>query len=196
MFTKEEVRQINKSRRTLVKDMRKIFNIYPYQDIEVPVKLQMPSKYGYNWHLKISKKQIIIESDNGTYTRLYPRNVSANREDGYKAHFQFISQYEDVREEIVRIVTRRANEKNENIERLSKVSDKYTKTGQKESKKLESTVTIDIPNSLNAKEIIVSEEEGKKIGIIDFGAQTIKIVTEGNIVLVNKPKEEVKTKRR
>ena len=63
-------------------------------------------------------------------------------------------------------------------------------------KNKEAEVRIDLPESLNAKEIYVSEEGNKKVGVIDFGQQTIKIITEGNIVLVNKSKEEPKVKRK
>ena len=192
MYTKEEKRQIRKSRRAVVKDIRKIWKMYPYGEIEVPVKLNM-REYGNYWRLIIDKKQIVIKSDNDAYTRLYPRTTSRNREDGYRAHSQFITQYEEIRKDILEIVNRRLESKNEHIKSLEDVSSKLNK---KEEKPKEAEVRIDLPNSINAKEIYVSEEGNKKIGVIDFGQQTIKIITEGNIVLVNKPKEDTKVKRK
>ena len=193
MYTKKEKKQIDKSRRIIVKDIRNIWKMYPYEDITVPVNLRMP-EYGSYWKLIINKKEIVIKSNDGAFTRLYPRTISRNREDGYEAHSQFISQYEDVREDILRIVNSRVSNQEQHIKKLSSVSDKFIQP--KEEKRKEDVIEIDMPNSLNAKEIEITEEDNKKIGTIDFGTHTIKIITEGNIVLVNKPKEEAKVKRK
>lgn len=192
MYTKEEKKQIRKSRKAVVKDMRKIWNMHPYGEIVVPVTLNM-KEYGNYWKLTINKKQIVLDCE-GTYTKLYPRILKRTSEDGYTAHSQFITQYEKIREELLRTVTSRLKSKNEHIKKLEDIS-----TGlknKKEQKNKEAEVRIDLPESLNAKEIYVSEEGNKKVGVIDFGQQTIKIITEGNIVLVNKSKEEPKVKRK
>ena len=190
MLTKEEKREIRKSRRVVVRDMKKIWAMHPYEKIEVPVNLNM-REYGDNWKLKIDKKGMIL-SNGMHYTKLYPRKVLFKNEAGYIAHSQFITQYESVREEILRIVNSRIRNKDEHIKKLESVSSSISHKEKEKPKEAE--VTIDLPGSMNTKEIIVTEEGNKKVGIIDFGKQTIKIITEGNIVLVNKPKEDVKAK--
>lgn len=193
MYTREEKRQIKKSRKAVVKDMRKIWNMYPYEKIEIPVKLNM-YEYGDYWKLIIEKRKILISSNRNSYTMLYPRTSSKNKEAGYMAHSQFITQYESVREELLRIVNSRLRNKNEHIKKLESVSSSIKP--KKEEKVKEAEVIIDLPDSMNTKEILVTEEGNKKVGVIDFGKQTIKIITEGNIVLVNKPKEDAKVKRK
>ena len=195
-FTKEERKQIKKSRKTIVKDMRKLFNMYPYEDIEIPVNIHLAPKYGSYWKLLITKKKITIKSDTGAYTKLYPGTLPKNKDDRDNAHFQFISQYDSVRAKLVAIINEKLDKKENNLEKMTTVSSKYTKSSQKEQKKLEATVQIDIPKTQNVHEIEISEENGLKVGTINFGKQTIKIMTEGDIVLVNKNNTDNKVKRK
>ena len=195
-FTKEEQKQIKKSRKTIVKDMRKLFNMYPYEKIEIPVNIHLAPKYGSYWYLVITKNRIAIKSDRGAYTNLYPVILPQNKDDRDNAHFQFISQYDSVRSKLVAIINEKLARKEGNLEKMTTVSEKYTKSGQKKQKKLEATVQIDIPKTQNVHEIKISEENGLKVGIIDFGRQTIKIITEGDIVLVDKNKIDNKVKKK
>ena len=52
-----------------------------------------------------------------------------------------------------------------------------------------------MPESKNPDLIEIKNEDGKNVGIIDFGDKSIKIITSGDIVLVNKEKETAKHKR-
>ena len=52
------------------------------------------------------------------------------------------------------------------------------------------------PDSMNVHELELKEENGKKIGYIDFGDMAVEIITNGSIVLANKDSVEKKTKRK
>lgn len=71
----------------------------------------------------------------------------------------------------------------------------YLQRGIEIRKKKEAIVEINMPNNIGLQKIEVVEEDGKKIGTINFGDQIIKIYTEGEIVLCNK-NEEAKDKEK
>lgn len=58
-------------------------------------------------------------------------------------------------------------------------------------------VKLDFPKTQNMHQIDVYEENGHTIGILNFGERTVKIITDGDIVLVRRDKEkQPKSKRR
>ncbi len=93
----------------------------------------------------------------------------------------------------------------ENLELIKKEGEKYFQknAGRKDLldniKKVENhfagTIEFDFPESIAPKEITIEEDKGQKIGTINFGGRTIRIITDGDIVLVNKPKD-AKTKEK
>lgn len=202
-FTKEEKKQIRKSLKTVVKDMRSLWEIYPNDEIDIEVSLPEVdlSDYGCFWHLLMDSKRIILYS---AYSKNYS-NLERHRihhlqdlrytKGDYLAHFGVIKAYDVIREKLYAELTKRKNKQQKNINSLVEIEKKHSPKTKEEKKKLEATVQIDLPPSNNVHEIEISEENGKKVGRIDFGAQTIKIITEGDIVLVNKQeKEKVKRK--
>ncbi len=52
------------------------------------------------------------------------------------------------------------------------------------------------PDSMNVRELELKEENGKKIGYIDFGDMAVEIITNGSIVLANKGSVAKKAKRK
>lgn len=196
MFSKNEIRQIKKSIKIISKDIRELLKKQQYDEIIIPIKLQLPRKYGREWNLIINKRIIAAESDNYTNSIFYPFNAIHYDQDDYNAFSQIILQYDEIREKINNIVNENVEKKDKNIKKITDISNKYSSSTRRKEKKLEATVQIDMPDSINAQEIILTKEGTKKVGIIDFGAQTIKIITKGNIVLVNSENKDNKVKRK
>ncbi len=88
----------------------------------------------------------------------------------------------------------------ENLELIKKEGEKYFQKNAGRSDLLENikrvedhfsgTIEFDFPESLAPKEITIEEDKGQKIGTINFGGRTIRIITDGDIVLVNRSKEK------
>lgn len=202
-FTTEEKRQIRKSLKTIVKDMRELWKIYPHQEVDIEVSLPNVnlSDYGCFWRLLMDKDKIILYSSSSkNYSNLERHRIHHLQDlcytkGDYLAHFGVVSQYDQIRNRIEEIVKERYNRQQQNIDKLSDIEQRHSKKTKQEKEKLAATVQIDLPPTQNLHEIEISEENGKKVGRIDFGAQTIKIITEGDIVLVNKT-ENSKVKRR
>jgi len=54
-----------------------------------------------------------------------------------------------------------------------------------------------LPETLNQHKLEVVEEDGKKVGTLNFGSISLKIITSGNVELVSKPEaNKVKAKRK
>lgn len=200
-FTKEEKQQIRKSLKTVVKDMRSLWKIYPYEEVDIPIYVQDSdlNNYGCSWYLLMDSKRIIMYSQSTrNYTNLERHRIHHLQDlrytiGDYIAHFQFINKYDQIKESLLKVLSERKAKQQKNIDSLIDIEKRHNSKNQKEKEKLAATVQIDLPQTQNRHEIEISEEDGKKVGRIDFGAQTIKFITEGDIVLVNK-QEKVKRK--
>lgn len=88
----------------------------------------------------------------------------------------------------------------ENLELIKKEGEKYFQknAGRRDLleniKKVEDhfsgTIEFDFPESVAPREITIEEDKGQKIGTINFGGRTIRIITDGDIVLVKRSKEK------
>lgn len=102
----------------------------------------------------------------------------------YEIALVFIKCYEKIREILIDRLESDTKTKQGFFEAIDKVNKKYNKDAE---------IEIDFPETLNKHSIEVQEAKGKKIGVINFGDRTIKIITTGDIVLIDK--EEIKEKQ-
>lgn len=100
--------------------------------------------------------------------------------------FNFIKNYEDVRDKLIKRLSSSESIKKDTDLLFARLKEQFNK---------KSTVEIDLGDTNNRQTIEITEEDGKKIGTINFGLQTIKIITKGEITLVNK-EEKTKTKKK
>lgn len=100
---------------------------------------------------------------------------------------QFVVEYDHIRESLINYAQTALKDKKETMDKIRHIRSKYS-----------NEVFIDLGqnNSMNMQNIELQEENGKKIGSIDFGNRLVKIITEGDIVLtrVEETKERVKAK--
>lgn len=62
--------------------------------------------------------------------------------------------------------------------------------------KKETEIEIDLPSTNNQHGLVVTNEDGKTIGTIDFGDKIIKFITKGDIKFIDKRSESVKVKQK
>lgn len=195
-YTKEEKKKIKETIKVIAKDLRALWNLYPYEEVKINLPFQI-SGYAGDWCLVMDEKNIKIKSKvTSHYTNLEKGfTVGDYDDDAITARLYFIEAYEKVRAEVDEIQQFRAQKHHESLNKMDEIQNKYSEKSKKEAKKLESTVQIDF-NSQNAHEIEITEENGSKIGIIKFGKQTIKLITEGDIIVIDKTKTSSKTKQK
>ena len=128
------------------------------------------------WFAKQQSPQMIIKD-------LY-KDVERN------VAIQFVVEYDHIREELINFAQTALKDKKETMDKIRRIRSKYTN---------EVLVDLGENTSINAQTIEIQEENGKKVGTIDFGKRLVKIITEGDIVLtrVEETKERVEeTKER
>ena len=100
---------------------------------------------------------------------------------------QFLFEYDRIREELINDIKNTHDSKEDIMRRISQIRCKYGN---------EILVDLGENKSLNQQTLFVQEENGKKVGTIDFGSRIVKIITDGDIVLtrVEEVKNKIKTK--
>ena len=73
------------------------------------------------------------------------------------------------------------------MEELKRVTRRYIQ---------ESEVEVTLPKTMNQQEIVLTSEDGRNVGILDFGNSIVKIVTDSEIRVVNRGKPNIKVKER
>ena len=105
-----------------------------------------------------------------------------------QAYQEFISHYKSVKEKLMEYLDEKAENRNELAEKKKNFMEEMKKIQEDHS----TDVEIDFPDSIGLTKIEVTKEDDKKIGTINFGSQTIRIITRGNIVLVNEEEHSKK----
>ena len=100
---------------------------------------------------------------------------------------QFLLEYDRIREELINDIKNTHSSKEDIMRRISQIRCKYGN---------EILVDLGENKSLNQQTLFVQEENGKKVGTIDFGSRIVKIITDRDIVLtrVEEVKNKIKTK--
>ena len=144
------------------------------------LSIQQPNTTRYYLTLSyIRKKKIFVmspEDDNNIFLRYnIVRNYPQNRNRIYEQimaqrHNQLSSEFDDV--------YKKAN------------------ASLREEPHSEVSIEFNFPESIDTHQLEVTKENGCNIGVIDFGDKTIKIITSGDIVLVEKDKvDKLKQKK-
>ena len=185
-YTNEEIKKFEKAITLVIKEFDSLFKESGLDKIFFTVNLEGIENYdkGYmnkDWFFVIDDYGVYFNQSLGSnYKKIF--FAKRNRFGKNKMQFPinlcdliFLREYENIKAMVVSEVNAALRQRNISIE----VADKICKNA-------ESIVEIDMPRSQNVHEVEVSEENGKKIGVINFGSQIVKIITNGDIVLVNK----------
>lgn len=134
--------------------------------------------------------------------------VGLDKDDEYRDDLEFINNYPLNRQRIMQRVEELTKKKNQALKTAKKIR-KFLEHGgtlevdganmleDQERRGDVASIQIELPqNSINRHEIEISHEDGKTIGTINLSGKTIRIITNGNLAVVNNnaAKEEEKVK--
>ena len=196
-FTSKEKQAIRNAIKLLIKDLRNLTDNYPGSIIKVFAFNESIGKYGDNWHLEITKNHIILKDSNKGSDSIIAtgnkRNIYIDEAD-YQAQYHFIKNYDEIRNKVEEIVTQKEKEIQDNIDAINKTKNKYSKKLKEKKKQKKAKVEIDVPQSNNQYELVVTEENGQPIGSLKFNGLTLTLCANEGIKIINKskPKEKVK----
>lgn len=211
-FSKQELMDIKKTLDIVLDDINKLYNASNLKNMYV--KFTASKEKEQDWTLLVDKNIIIFQADtrNGsedirwakkTYRLEWKETETIKRGPLRKEEklttkrstlssvqeqndvLNFLSKYEDIRKKIVNKASQKSTTKDKCLTELEKIRANYSQ---------EVLVDFGLSESQNINTLEVVEEEGRKVGTINFGNKTIKIITAGDIVLVEREKPKQKKK--
>lgn len=138
------------------------------------LRIQQPNTTRYYFLLSyIRKKKVFIMSpgdNNNNFLRYnIVRNYPQNRNRIYE-----------------QIMAQRQNQLSSEFDEVYKKANAVLR----ERPHSEVSIEFNFPESIDQHRLEVTKENGSNIGVIDFGDKTIKIITSGDIILVEKNKDD------
>ena len=186
VLSKEERKKIAKSLSFVLDDIREMWKDAETDEIRFDLELGINCLFGFD--LVINDNKISIEKNGFDYTiRCYLERKLFGRvkriPTDYNCALEFLKNYETrIKPRIASAVNKSIKDKKSGFDELKEIDQKYDK---------EAVIEVDLPPSTNQHIIEVTGVGDKKVGVINFGDRTIKIITNGEIVLVNKDQLEM-----
>lgn len=188
-LTKEEKKKINEAFDLILKDLNQVWNLSSVKSISVGISYDSI----YEHFLVLNDKGVYIQVDKinmSLFTDETKLPVAARNRAGelvvspfieMKTMLHIIKYYDDIKKELENNIVKNNESKRDILEQVEALKRQYDK---------EAIIEINMPVQ-NQQQIKVTRENGKNVGVLDFGDRTIKIVTNGSIILVNKDEEEL-----
>ncbi len=194
-LTKEQQKDLLELYNKALDDLWEIWQTSALKSVYFPIEFDDDKTK--KWAFRIDDEYIRLNCNNGyahsiSYTLAYTKTrfkktvLIKDEEINQDIMFNFIKSYEDIRNRLIKRLSSSEAIKKDTDLLFARLKEQFNKT---------STVEIDLGDTNNRQSIEITEEDGKKIGTINFGLQTIKIITKGEITLVNK-EEKAKTKKK
>lgn len=183
IYTKEEKKQIQKTLDYIIADIERIYVESGLRKIEL-----QPSKTDY---FAVGPKKIIYVHNTSGYSQP-PTNYTIARCFGfgqnqhfkrtpildYDFYYRFTSLYDNetigIRKAIKAQILAIKAQNSDIADNIKDNKEKYEK---------QASIIIDMPETVDQKEITITTSGDKKIGTIDFGDRIIQIITTSDIVL-------------
>ena len=184
LFTKEEKKEIEKSLGLVLDDIRELWKLAQSDKIEISIDKGIFNNYG-DYTLSITKERVRLEyfdwELNTKYIHFERTGIKKTNRipSDYQFALIFVAEYEKIRKKLEQTLKAGIDDKELYFQKLKEINMKYDKYAD---------IEIEAPPSNNLQELPVTEENGKKILTLDFGERTIRLITNGEIVLVNKTK--------
>lgn len=197
-FTKEEQKQIDETLDTITADLEELWISGGKHDIKIPINMAGIEKetdsnfYKFGWSFNLTTKGFFLTSK---FQKDIIHLASPSADEKMKVVYGmyitsvvFIKEYPNTRKKVVKEIEKIMSKQYEKDRVLDEIKE-IKKTYQKQA-----DVEITLPPSQNAFKLEVEEEGNKKIGTIDFGNAIVRIITDGDLLLVKR--ENPKTKRK
>lgn len=217
-FTNKQKREIKKAMITIYKDIKELLEAAKVTSyFAVDLKHQIPDvDYDNHFHRYVFQREwslryyensdLDIVVTDGYSSERYSLNSynDSSDDDELLLKLEFIERYPENRKLIIAAVNKRIpyeiRKKEKQKESQTNIDDKVSNGIREAMLKLkqarEASIEFDFPSSVAPYEIEVTKEDGRTVGTIDFGDRTIKVITDGNIVLVPKREEKIKVKEK
>lgn len=190
IYTKAEKQEITKSLNVIIDDLRELWKISQSSSIEVDI----PDS---NLSLKVSNAGIILKEFHPerlilpSFSRRYMElNTPIGRIKGtlpYQLSLVLVKEYTNVRQRFEYLIQRDIKEKEFQLYEVNHVSNEYGRTVD---------IELEVPPVQNIYSLDIKKENGKNIGTVNLGKNTVRIITEGDILVTNKyqqNKEKIKS---
>lgn len=213
-YTKDEIKKIKQVYEKVVKDIGTIWLAagMPVTSLQINIKgIDKDSNKRYACYtsqkLQIDSNEIAITFHSislynkyvlATFNRFKKVIPEISSPKNIDLVIDFIRVYPTIRKDLI-----------SKIKQIQETTEEPNKTNNKKKKKVMDEISLvekkitqtadielDFPPSQNLHKIEIEEANGRTIGTIDFNGRTIRIITDGDIVLAKKENEESKQKRR
>jgi len=187
-LSKEQRQEIKKTLSHVLKDIQELYNMSNMKKIKIDLYRVWDIEHA-GFYLEMEKKSFLIKQIydfalTKTVANLDNRSDILRTNSDYWYLLNFLNSYEKIREKIIseierdnRKKARFQDSKTSMLKKLEELNKRYDK---------EATIDIELPPTVNQHQIEVTRVDGNNVGVINFGERTIKIVTNGDIVLVDK----------
>lgn len=197
-FTDSEKDIIRTTLTTVIEDLDNLWSMEACSKIVVPVILEGIEKYyeGYpsgGWVFEMTENNYIITNANSKYRFLIVSEKDGVRKDHTEIigpiDVMILKEYPMIREYIISAIKHANQEKQETLEYVRNLDSKLRN---------KATLEIDLPETNNRQAIEVVEENGKRIGTINFGEIALRIITDANssIEFKDKSGNDLKVKKK
>ena len=186
-YTHEEELRIRLAVIDVVRDLEELWNIGALEKIEIPVNLKGIEKLDdlkdpscvNDWNFVMDNDSIFIENDGNklVFAQRFSTCEKMSIMQTSGGDVLFLKEYPKIREKIVESINKAVDEKKESLSVVGNIR-RYCNR--------DAIIEIDMPPTNNQHKIEITKEDGRNVGVIDFGNRTIKIISDGDIVLVNR----------
>ena len=189
-FTKDEKDKLTKTLSLVVEDLRSIYNIAETNKLSYEFEVWENERLN-KYSLVINKKEMYLT----LHCSDWYMNLDKVKPGGkvkicpikdYNLAFLFLQKYETIRKKVVSIASVNKTNKEQGMETVKALFNKYTK---------EATIEVELPETNNKPVLEVRSEEGKNVGRVTIGPVSLKILTSENVSIVDR-NQQAKVKRK
>ena len=192
-FNKDELGYLKDTLRLVLEDINEIYETSELEIISIDFLTHSEQE---RWKLITSDYKLTLKRDEqflAEFARIKPTKQSKGHYEynyqwtnfGYNVILRFLASYKDIRKTLLETAQNGLNSKETLMDELRKLRTNFTK---------EVYVDFGTNNTQNQHALEVTEQDGKQIGTINFGQKTVKIISEGEIVLTHTKRAEEKVK--
>lgn len=195
-YSKKEIKVFEKALKIVLDDLENLWNLKMFERLEFDVELPGISScknnyYEHGWSFVMDEEGFyLLNNGCGEIINFVTINKFGNCKQHLKIHprdIVFLREYDQIREKIVSHINNIQATKQENLDMAKSLISRYSKNA---------VVEITLPETNNKQTIEVVEENGRKIGTLNFGDISLKIISSASIDFQTKTTEPSKVKRK
>lgn len=191
-YLKEEEKRMKQALDTIIKDIQSIWDLGLLDDVRIPVQLEavesIDSEYpDAEWYFIIDDVGIYMRNFVDDDYFFYAVRTKSGK---FKRYIEPVDKllhlfknYDYIHATIMEKITELQEHRTSDMNLVDEIIRKYQP---------EHEVKLTLPATNNQHELKITKENGRTIGVLDFGIGIVKLVTDGSIRLVDESKIEQK----